>query len=183
MSQAQLDTELSLLFVTRPQISAAARQGIVARYVAQQGHYIQVWNIVNLYADVLSHAQLPRVPSLIVWGDSDRVFDVAGARDLQQAIPGSRRYELRNAGHLLHVERAGDVAVLYSNFLRDVAAGSAREQPEESVGGADGAPVVAAADFACDSGPDGRQVVRNKGETALLIEDEATTFAGCVSRD
>ncbi len=143
---------MGLLFVTPPQIPPAARQSIVARYIAQQAHYVQVWNIVNLYADVLLRTQLPRVPTLIVWGDSDRVFDVSGALELQRAIPSSRMYELRNAGHLLHVERAADVAVLYSSFLRDVTAGSARERPEAAAGGAGRTPVVAAADFTCDTG-------------------------------
>ncbi len=98
VSQAQFDTELGLLFVTPPPIPPAARKGIIARYIARQAHYTQVWNIVNLYADVLLKMQLPQIPALIVWGDSDRVFGVSGALILQRAIPASRRYELQNGG-------------------------------------------------------------------------------------
>jgi pimeloyl-ACP methyl ester carboxylesterase len=115
------DTEFNLLFVTPPVIAPADRDGTAANYLAQQAHYIQVWNIVNLYDDVLWSTQLPRVPAMVVWGELDRIFDVPGARALQRAIPEIRRYQMSNAGHPLHVERAEDVVAPYAKFLRDVA--------------------------------------------------------------
>jgi pimeloyl-ACP methyl ester carboxylesterase/membrane-bound inhibitor of C-type lysozyme len=150
VTQSQLDMELKLLFVVPPVIAPQAREGVVAKYVKQQDHYVQVWNIVNIYNDVLLQNPLPPGrPALIVWGSSDRVFDVAGAPMLQRAVHGSRLYELENAGHLLHFERARDVAVVYGKFLRDVATGVMHESPAASTRGASRDSLVAAADFTC----------------------------------
>lgn len=115
---AQLDLELGLLFVTPPQIPLADKKSIVAGYVARNRHYVQVWNIVNLYDDVLARQSPAKTPTLIVWGEDDRVFDVAGAQKLQRHIPGSELHLLPHAGHLLHLEDAAEVAPVYINFLR-----------------------------------------------------------------
>ena len=115
---AQLDLELSLLFVTPPTLAPATRQAIVANYVADRQHFVQVWNIVNLYIDALRSVPPPRAPALIVWGKDDRIFSVAGADQLHRRIPRSVVYRLPHAGHLLHLENAAEVAPIYVRFLR-----------------------------------------------------------------
>ncbi len=72
----QRDLELRLLFVTPPSISDAEKRDIVAMYVANNRHYVQVWNIVNLYDDVLWRRPIPKLPTLIIWGIDDRIFGV-----------------------------------------------------------------------------------------------------------
>lgn len=44
------------------------------------------------------------VPVLSVWGESDRIVTPAYGRALTRAIPGARFVEVRNAGHLPHLE-------------------------------------------------------------------------------
>jgi abhydrolase domain-containing protein 6 len=120
----QLDLELQLLFVTPPSISDAEKRAIVAMYVANNRHYVQVWNIVNLYNDVLWRRPIAKLPTLIIWGIDDRIFGVNGAQRLQRAAPGSELHELPHAGHLLQVERAAEVAPIYVNFIRHQATGT-----------------------------------------------------------
>lgn len=115
---AQLDLELALLFVSPPSLPPATKQAIVANYVADNLHYVQVWNIVNLYIDTLRSGPLPRARVLIVWGRDDQVFDVAGADRPHRRIPRSAVHRLSNAGHLLHLENAAEVAPIYVKFLR-----------------------------------------------------------------
>jgi abhydrolase domain-containing protein 6 len=121
VTDAQLDIELRLLFVTPPTLPAPERQKIVAEYVGHNRHYVQVWDVVNLFDDVLTRSTMARVPTLIVWGVDDGIYDIAGAGKLQRRIPGSELHELRHAGHLLPVENAADVAPIYFAFLKGAA--------------------------------------------------------------
>jgi pimeloyl-ACP methyl ester carboxylesterase len=114
--------ELRLLFVNPPDIPAAERDAIIADYVAHNRHFVQVWNIVNLYDDVLWQASAPRLPTLIVWGTADRIYDVAGAERLHRRMPGSTVHRVRDAGHLLLMENVPQAASLYVAFLHARAA-------------------------------------------------------------
>ena len=114
----QLDLELKLLFVTPPPLPEVTKQSIVADYASRNLHYVQVWNIVGLYDDVLQQREVAAKPALIVWGIDDRVFSVSGADRLRRRFPGSVVHAMPHAGHLLHVENASEVAPIYLEFLR-----------------------------------------------------------------
>jgi len=45
------------------------------------------------------------VPTLIIWGDSDKVFPPAYGRAMQKLIPGSKLIMLSECGHLPHQEK------------------------------------------------------------------------------
>ncbi len=117
IDERQLDLELQLLFATPPQISQTDKKQLVDAYVANNRHYVQVWNIVALYDDILVRTSPAGVPTLIIWGDDDRIFSPRGALTLHRRIPWSELYELPHAGHLLHVENVADVARIYGAFL------------------------------------------------------------------
>ena len=57
------------------------------------------------------------VPTLIVWGERDAVIPVAHARATHDAIPGSRRRILPDAGHLLPIEASGWFTDVLLEFL------------------------------------------------------------------
>ncbi|GGS67797.1 alpha/beta fold hydrolase [Streptomyces griseoviridis] len=44
------------------------------------------------------------VPTLVVWGESDRIVTPAYGRAVADAVPGARFTEIRGAGHLPHLE-------------------------------------------------------------------------------
>lgn len=118
LTPAELDIELHLLFVSPPNISPSAAKSIVDEYVRNRDHYIQVWNIVNLYDDVLIRTPLARKPTLIVWGADDSIFNASGATALQAKTFGGQVYLMPKAGHLLHTENAAAVAPLFIRFLK-----------------------------------------------------------------
>lgn len=115
---AELELELALLFVAPPALSDAAKAALVAPYVSDNLHYVQVWNIVNLYGDVLIAHPPAAHPALILWGAQDRVYSVNGAAILARAIPGSETHVLQDAGHLLHVERSETAAAYLVRWLQ-----------------------------------------------------------------
>jgi abhydrolase domain-containing protein 6 len=122
VNEDQLDVELKLLFVTPPVLPEPEKKSIVDNYVAHNRHYVQVWNVVNLYGDILARSPPAPAPTLIVWGVQDHIYDVAGAQRLKRRIPHSEVHELANAGHLPQVENASEVAPIYLRFLRDAKA-------------------------------------------------------------
>ena len=48
-------------------------------------------------------------PTLVVWGDSDRIADVDYGRAFADAIPGARFQLLRETGHLPQIETPGQL--------------------------------------------------------------------------
>lgn len=62
------------------------------------------------------------VPTLVLWGAGDRIFEPGHAAAFQAAIPGSRLHMVADAGHLPHVERAAEVERTLVSFIEETAA-------------------------------------------------------------
>ena len=118
LDQAQLDRELRLLLARVPLLPSDARQALIAPYIANQQHYRQVWDIVNLYGHALRTLPSNRVPTLIAWGAQDQVFDVGGAQALIEKFPQNRPVFLDDVGHLPMLDAPADTAAIYADFLR-----------------------------------------------------------------
>src|ERR1700730_17041697 len=56
-------------------------------------------------------------PTLVVWGDSDRIADVDYGRAFAKAIPGARFQLLRNTGHLPQIETPEQLLDAISDFV------------------------------------------------------------------
>jgi pimeloyl-ACP methyl ester carboxylesterase len=57
------------------------------------------------------------VPSLVIWGDSDRIFTPGYGRAMAAAIPAARYELVPKAGHLPHLEQPDFVFRLLDSFL------------------------------------------------------------------
>ncbi len=57
------------------------------------------------------------IPTLIIWGDSDRIFPPAHAAALNSAISGSEVALIEKAGHLPHVESLEATLTVLRRFL------------------------------------------------------------------
>jgi pimeloyl-ACP methyl ester carboxylesterase len=62
------------------------------------------------------------VPTLIVWGDSDKIFPVAYGEEYHRLIKGSRLVVVPNCGHLPQVEKADAFVDLFVRFVEESAA-------------------------------------------------------------
>ncbi|NUT35131.1 MAG: alpha/beta fold hydrolase [Hamadaea sp.] len=87
-----------------------------------------LWELVRAYlpgrTSLLRRARAVRVPTLVVWGDHDRVLDVRLASRVAGLIPHARLAIVRDAGHLPHIEQPGRVAGFLAAFLDDLRAGA-----------------------------------------------------------
>lgn len=117
ISKEQFDLEISLLFVTPPTIPDAVKIERVNDYITRNPHYQQIWDIVNLYDDILCQRRSTQLPTLAIWGTEDKIYDVSGAERLQRCIPNSQTIRLPKAGHLLLIENSVQATEDYLKFL------------------------------------------------------------------
>jgi pimeloyl-ACP methyl ester carboxylesterase len=62
------------------------------------------------------------VPTLILWGASDRLFPVAYADEFHRLIPGSRKVVIPACGHLPNIEKPNELVETISGFAAGVPA-------------------------------------------------------------
>ena len=60
------------------------------------------------------------IPTLIMWGDEDRVLDVSAAKAFNDLIPGSKVHIFEGVGHLPMVEIPNESAEIYQQFISTV---------------------------------------------------------------
>jgi pimeloyl-ACP methyl ester carboxylesterase len=60
-----------------------------------------------------------KAPTLVVWGDRDRLVNVTRAARTARAIPGARLLVIRDVGHVAQMEQPGTVARAVLALLDD----------------------------------------------------------------
>lgn len=118
ITSEQFDLEISLLFVTPPTIPDSVKTERVNDYITRNRHYQKIWDIVNLYDNVLCQRRSTQLPTLAIWGREDKIYDIRGADRLQRCIPQTQVIRLPKAGHLLLMENSEEATADYLRFLR-----------------------------------------------------------------
>ncbi len=113
----QLDLEMRLLFLQPPNIDESIKLQLIKEYQDNNRHYQQVWSIVNFYTSSLNRLPKQSKPTLILWGERDEIFSIAGLPALKKKFSKSQAYPLANASHLLMIEDPVRVADIYGPFL------------------------------------------------------------------
>ncbi|PKN86279.1 MAG: alpha/beta hydrolase [Deltaproteobacteria bacterium HGW-Deltaproteobacteria-1] len=67
-----------------------------------------------------------KAPTLIVWGDSDRVIHVSSVAIFEKKIKNARSVIIKECGHLPMLEKPQETADAYKNFLKDKNTGDNR---------------------------------------------------------
>jgi pimeloyl-ACP methyl ester carboxylesterase len=76
--------------------------------VDHRGQAVSALNRLHMTADL---------PTMVIWGDQDRIIPVEHGIAVAEARAGSRLEVLPGVGHFPHVERPGDVADLIEDFI------------------------------------------------------------------
>jgi pimeloyl-ACP methyl ester carboxylesterase len=71
--------------------------------------------------ELLREVTAAGVPTLVTWGDRDRILPVAHLAAAAAALPHARTHLFPGAGHMPQVERAGEFAELVDAFWAEVA--------------------------------------------------------------
>ena len=57
------------------------------------------------------------LPTLLIWGDADKIIPVSHGYAAHEAIPGSRLEVLNGVGHYPHAESPDQVVAILEDFL------------------------------------------------------------------
>lgn len=114
---ADIEPLLAALFVRRPTGLRLGRRGFYQAYSAQD-----VTSLIAKFdpADAYGDAELSRieVPTALVWGEQDGLFDVSVAERMAAALPRGSLYRIPGCAHALHWERPQALARAVADFRR-----------------------------------------------------------------
>jgi pimeloyl-ACP methyl ester carboxylesterase len=82
---------------------------------------IQTLRELDTWQQIMRQLGGIRAPTLLVWGEHDRIYGLPAAERLRHALPGARLLTLAGAGHLLPVERPAELADAMRRFLLPLA--------------------------------------------------------------
>lgn len=118
-SEKDFDQMLAFNFVKTPDLPEFAKRLFVKRAIANAAFSDKVFNDLN-NPPLKLQARLGeiKIPTLIIWGDSDRIIHPSSANVFAQGIAGSQVKVIAACGHSPHMERPEEVTKLWSEFLK-----------------------------------------------------------------
>lgn len=112
------DRLLAFVFVDPPILPAPLKRYLADRAITNRAHYEAVFQqLVQRYIPL--EPELPRIPAptLLLWGDRDRVLDVSSLEVMQPLIRRASSVVMKDCGHAPMIERPAETARHYQAFL------------------------------------------------------------------
>ncbi len=116
-SEADFDSMMSFIFEKQPFLPGPVRSYLAENTVARKSRLEAIFDSLTLSSTAEALADGLELPTLIVWGEKDRVLDPSGAATLSRLMPRSRVSYLANVGHLPQIEAPREVAEFYLQWL------------------------------------------------------------------
>ena len=111
---------LDFVFVKRPFIPRAIKKYLIQEAIEHQSLNRKIFKQLRSSVDdpplETMLKDLP-VPTLIVWGEQDRVLHVSGAKILEAVMPNAKTEIMDAVGHLPMIEKPEETAELYLGFI------------------------------------------------------------------
>jgi len=106
------------IFVNRPFIPGPVYKRLERSAIYNSSFDVRVWNDVQKEAAALA-ALMSRVtaPTLLIWGDSQKIFHTTAIQVLQSVRPNLKAVVLKNAGHLAMMEQPDETAAAFTTFI------------------------------------------------------------------
>lgn len=123
-SAEEFEELLDFLFVERPYVPAPILDHFAEQAAANREFHDKIWSDLGARPLPLE-GLLPSIaaPTLVIWGDSDRVLHPSGAEVFQKGIPRARTVMLEGCGHVPMLERPEEVARHVLEFTGAVSSG------------------------------------------------------------
>ena len=111
------DRMLNFMFAKPPSIPGPVKKYLAEISFESRDFNKKVFNEVK--GDTLLEEKLPgiKAKTLVIWGDTDRVFPASSAKVIGQGIPGSKVIIMKDCGHLPMTERPEESSSYYLSFL------------------------------------------------------------------
>jgi abhydrolase domain-containing protein 6 len=138
-SHEDFDALMRWIFVRPPLLVGPVYRYFAARAVAGRAFTEKVFRDIQdrERGNALIEPWLPgmAMPTLVVWGDTDRLLDCGQAGVYERLMPDAQAVVVERCGHLPMAERPREMARLTRTFLERAAA-EARRRPVTSAGSA-----------------------------------------------
>jgi len=132
-TEAEFADVIRFIMERRPLIPSPVKRFLAAQQVASYALNVQIFNELRASIVPLEDAiKGLMTPTLIVWGDCDRVFDFSSADILHKVMPRSRVIVMAGIGHVPMVEAPYSVARDYIAFRRELAQEAALQPTSRS---------------------------------------------------
>jgi pimeloyl-ACP methyl ester carboxylesterase len=129
------------LFVKQPTIIGPVRRYFAMQAIARRPYNQKIFGDINAggAGNELVEPMLPsmNMPTLVVWGDTDRVLDCGQARLYETLMPDARAIVLPQCGHMPMAEQTHHTASASLDFLQSVRRRSRGEAVEPTPSRAD----------------------------------------------
>jgi abhydrolase domain-containing protein 6 len=114
------DKLLGICFYKPPQLPSVIKKYLAKQAIKDASLNEKIYNeITNTDLTVLE-GKLNKItaPTLIVWGDSDKVIDVSSVPIFKKNIRNSQSAIIKECGHLPMMEKPQETASIYQDFLK-----------------------------------------------------------------
>jgi len=114
------DKYLEFNYLKPPQLPSSMKQYMTEKAVAAGPFNKKIWK--DLGADSLMlESKLNKItaPTLIVWGDSDKLIHISSVPILEKNIKNSKSVIMKECGHLPMMEKPAETASIYQDFLKE----------------------------------------------------------------
>lgn len=117
-SRADFEALLKLVFEEPPLTPWPVGAVLARRFAARAEFHEKMWHdIWSRRAEVTGLLPDIDTPAFVLWGDSDRILDLSSIEVFARGLPQAEFQVMSNTGHSPMVERPGDSAALYLDFL------------------------------------------------------------------
>lgn len=109
---------MEFVFVTPPPLPDSLKQHFAEQSIANQAHYDAIFTQLREHYVPLE-PELPKIqaPTLLLWGDQDRVLDVSSIEVMKPLLRKPSVVIMKNCGHAPMLERPEETAQHYQDFL------------------------------------------------------------------
>ena len=112
------DRLIEFAFLKPPQIPSFMKKYLAKKAIEASPFNSKIGKDAS--ADNLSlESKLDKItaPTLIVWGDADKLIHVSAAEVFQKGIKNSRSVIIQDCGHMPMLEKPAETAAIYRDFL------------------------------------------------------------------
>lgn len=115
---ADFSNMLKFLFVNQPPIPEALKRHFAERAIANQPFNQKIFaQLRERYIPLEPQLGKIQAPTLILWGDQDRVLDMSSIAVMQPLLKHPTVVIIKDCGHLPMIERPDETAAHYREFL------------------------------------------------------------------
>lgn len=112
---------MGLVFVNPPSLPYPLKKVFVQKALANRSFYEKA--LKEIKPDYFSlEKQLPKIkaPTLILWGDQDKIHDVSSVPVFEKGIKNHKTVIMKDCGHVPQVEKPKETATHYLDFIKSL---------------------------------------------------------------